>query len=250
VKKSSSGSKAARRTRAKSPRRRRVNSLDQGLLGPAALTATSDRILMSAANLFATLGFAHTSMPAIAKQSGITPGAIYRHFESKAELLMAVVRYALETLPTSVRVLEPAQLDASDLPEFAASYTTPGYKLIRQLSLEVHAAGTRADDAGALLTKVNAESARVISRSISAAQKNGTLDPKLDPDFAAIFFQAMVMGLAHLDTLQPGLIGNQSWHDFVLDRISAVLGFQRPARARPDSSEDPLSSDAAELDSD
>ena len=40
------------------------------------------------------------------------PGAIYRHFESKAQLLMEVVRYALQTLPTSVQVLEPAELDA------------------------------------------------------------------------------------------------------------------------------------------
>jgi AcrR family transcriptional regulator len=243
VKKSSSASKASRQVRANALR-------DRGLVGPSAQTATSDRILMSAANLFATHGFAHTSMPAIAKQSGITPGAIYRHFDSKAQLLMAVVRYALETLPTSVRVLEPAELDASDLPEFAASYTTPGYKLIRQLSLEVHAAGSRARDAKTLLSKVNEESARVISRSISAAQTIGTFDKHLDPDFAAIFFQVMVMGLAHLDTLQPDLIGNQSWHDFILDRVSAVLGFHRPARADPDSNHDPRSSDSAELESD
>ena len=79
----------------------------------SAPATTRDRILSSAMHLFATLGFANTSMPAIAKRSGITPGAIYRHFESKAELLMAVVRSALDTLPTSVRLLEPA---ASILP--------------------------------------------------------------------------------------------------------------------------------------
>ena len=83
-------------------------------------------------------------MPAIAKQSGISPGAIYRHFDSKAQLLVEVVRYALQTLPTSVQLLEPAELDAADLPQFGASYTTPQYKLIRQLSLEIHAAASRA----------------------------------------------------------------------------------------------------------
>ncbi len=202
---------------------------------------------MSAAHLFATHGFANTSMPAIAKQSGITPGAIYRHFDSKAQLLVEVVRYALQTLPTSVRVLEPAELDACELPEFAASYTTPEYKLIRQLSLEIHAAASRARDAKTLLSKVNEESARVISRSISAAQKSGKFDKNLDPDFAAIFLQVTIMGLSHLDTLQPDLIGNQAWHDFILDRVSAVLGFRRPTRANPDSNHNLHSPDSAEV---
>jgi AcrR family transcriptional regulator len=240
VKKSpSSGSKISKRARGKSPP-------IPGLEGATAQTATGDRILISAAQLFATLGFANTSMPAIAKQSGISPGAIYRHFDSKAQLLREVVRYALQTLPTSVQVLEPAELDAADLPEFAASYTTPEYKLIRQLSLEIHAAATRAHDAKTLLAKVDEEAARVISRSISAAQKSGTFDQNLDPNFAAIFFQVMIMGLAHLDTLNPNLIGNQSWHDFILARVSAVLGFRRPATANTGSNHDPISSNNAQ----
>jgi AcrR family transcriptional regulator len=215
-------------------------------MDPSAQTATSDRILVSAAKLFATLGFANTSMPAIAKQSGITPGAIYRHFESKAELLMAVVQYALQTLPTSVQLLEPAELDAADLPQFGASYTTPQYKLIRQLSLEIHAAASRARDVRAILSKVDEQSAQVISRSISAAQESGALDKNLEPYFAAIFFQVMIIGLAHLDTLQPDLIGNRSWHDFVFDRISAVLGFRRPTSTNSDSNHDPVSSNSAD----
>ena len=243
MKKSASGSKA--------PRRARANALPGQPLGnPSAQAATSDRILISAAQLFATHGFAHTSMPAIAKRSGITPGAIYRHFESKAQLLVEVVRYALATLPTSVRVLEPAQLDASDLPEFAASYTTPEYKLIRQLSLEIHDAGSRAHDAMALLSKVNEEAARVISRSVSAAQKSGTVDPNLDPDFAALFLQVTIMGLAHLDTLRPDLIGSRAWHDFILDRVSTLLGFRRPTDPDSDSDRDPCSSNEAEFDPD
>lgn len=243
MKKSASGSSAGKRVRTKALAMHPLNS-------PSTQAATSDRILISAAHLFATHGFAHTSMPAIAKRSGITPGAIYRHFESKAQLLVEVVRYALATLPTSIRVLEPAQLDASDLPEFAASYTTPEYKLIRQLSLEIHAAGSRARDAMDLLSQVNEEAARVISGSIAAAQKGGTVDLDLDPDFAALFFQATIMGLAHLDTLRPDLIGSHAWHDFILDRVSAVLGFRRPEDPASDSDHDPCSSNNAEFDPD
>jgi AcrR family transcriptional regulator len=202
--------------------------------GPHATTksSTSERIVRSAAHLFATLGFANTSMPAIAKRSGITPGAIYRHFESKAELLIAVVRYALETLPTSVRMLEPAQIDASDLPQFAASYTSPGHKLVRQLSLEIHAAASREQNVMKLLTKVNEEAAQATCRSIAAAQNSGQFSAALNPDFTARFFLVMIMGLSHMDTLEPQLIGDAAWHDFVLGRISALLECHPQPRAK------------------
>ena len=205
---------------------------EKGSVAGFPLTSTSDRIVRSATHLFATLGFENTSMPAIAKRSGITPGAIYRHFESKAELLIAVVRYALETLPTSVRVLEPAKIDATELPEFAASYTSPGHKLIRQLGLEIHAAGSREQNVMKLLAAVNEEAAQATSRSIAAAQQTGLFDATLNPDFTARLFLVMIMGLSHMETLEPQLIGDSAWHDFVLERISALLGFLPTAQAK------------------
>src|SRR5271169_5739472 len=59
---------------------------------------TRDRILASAERLFAERGFERVSMPAIAKASGVTAGAIYKHFESKADLLFEVVRSALSSV--------------------------------------------------------------------------------------------------------------------------------------------------------
>ena len=60
---------------------------------------TRERILSAAAHLFAEHGYASTSMPTIAERSGITAGAIYRHFPNKAELLLEVVKRALAALP-------------------------------------------------------------------------------------------------------------------------------------------------------
>jgi AcrR family transcriptional regulator len=203
---------------------------DERLVGTSAETSTSDRILRSATQLFATLGFANTSMPAIAKLSGITQGAIYRHFESKAELLLAVVRHTLQALPTDVWMLEPAKVDATDLPEFVANYVSPGHKLIRQLSLEIHYAASREETAYELLRKVNEEAAQAIRRSIVAAQNSGDFDPTINANFTARFFLVMIMGLSHMDTLEPDLIGDSAWHNFILERLSALVGLQ-PADA-------------------
>ena len=62
---------------------------------------TRERILSAAAHLFAEHGYASTSMPTIAERSGITAGAIYRHFFNKAELLLEVVKRALAALPVT-----------------------------------------------------------------------------------------------------------------------------------------------------
>jgi len=51
---------------------------------------TRERILACAADQFATVGYAATSVRDIARTAGVTVGAIYAHFPSKGRLLAAV----------------------------------------------------------------------------------------------------------------------------------------------------------------
>lgn len=52
---------------------------------------TKTRILETALELFAQSGYLGTSMSDIAKQLGITKGALYKHYESKQEILDCIV---------------------------------------------------------------------------------------------------------------------------------------------------------------
>lgn len=52
---------------------------------------TREMIMEAARNLFVKKGFQHVSMRQIAKELGYTHGAIYYHFENKAELFYALV---------------------------------------------------------------------------------------------------------------------------------------------------------------
>ena len=77
---------------------------------------TRARIMSAAAELFAAQGFDATSTQAIAAASGITVAAIYRHVPSKADLLVAVARHALETTFTETMTdVGPATRSAADL---------------------------------------------------------------------------------------------------------------------------------------
>lgn len=71
--------------------------------GTAATTAgggTRDRLLAAGLRLFAEHGFSAVSVGQIERAVGLVPrrGALYRHFESKDELLEAAVRRHLESV--------------------------------------------------------------------------------------------------------------------------------------------------------
>src|SRR5579862_4425028 len=100
-----------------------------------AIESTRERILASAARLFAENGFERSSMPAIAKASGITAGAIYKHFRSKGELLLEVVKRSFASTPLFMQNTTAGN-DAAALPLLASLYTEPALKPVRQLSIE------------------------------------------------------------------------------------------------------------------
>jgi AcrR family transcriptional regulator len=179
--------------------------------------------LTAAARLFAEHGFARASMPAIAARSGITAGAIYRHFASKADLLLEVVKRALQTLPFSFE-RSSGENDAAILPEVAASLTDPARKLLRQLSLEVHAAARRDKAVRKLLFAYDETAIRRMRDLIEAAQQARKRDTTRDPEFTARALTVFLMGLNHMDTLHPHLVGDRAWREFVAAHVAALIG--------------------------
>ena len=53
---------------------------------------TKERIMEAALELFAQNGYLGTSMNDIAKQLGITKGALYKHYSSKQEILDSITQ--------------------------------------------------------------------------------------------------------------------------------------------------------------
>lgn len=74
--------------------------------------ATSGAILKAARHLFATQGFAATSIDDIAAHAGVKKGAVYHHFEAKEAIFARI----FEELSTELATLIPAATrDASDI---------------------------------------------------------------------------------------------------------------------------------------
>jgi AcrR family transcriptional regulator len=192
--------------------------------------STRGRILGAAERLFAEHGFNSVSMPAIATASGITAGAIYKHFDSKADLFFEVIQHTVQATPV------PPPEGTSDvmyLPSVIATYSTGGLKLLRQLAVEVHSASVKHARVRRLLRRSLDLRIAQIKDTIASAQRAGQLDPALDSEMLASTVMVFTMGLMHVDTVVPRLIDDAKWHDFIKDRVAALLGVPRqPGRAR------------------
>ncbi|HET9193430.1 MAG TPA: TetR/AcrR family transcriptional regulator [Vicinamibacterales bacterium] len=69
---------------------------------PPAGPETRDRILRTAFQLFHEQGFNATGVATIARETGVNPGSLYHFFESKDDLLLAVLAFALDYLGPAV----------------------------------------------------------------------------------------------------------------------------------------------------
>jgi AcrR family transcriptional regulator len=184
---------------------------------------TRSRILASAERLFADRGFAKVSMPLIAKASGITAGAIYKHFDGKEDLFFEVVQRAVQSIPTPAAMDHPFDV-ATDLPRIVASYTAQQMKLLRELAVEVHSASAKHPRIRRLLRHSLTQRIAQMRDVIMEAQKTRRLDPALDAELLATTVLVFVLGLMHLETVAPELVGDAAWHDFVEVRVAALLG--------------------------
>lgn len=76
---------------------------------------TKEKILVAARDIFAKKGFQGATIAEIAKKAGISEGAIYRHFNSKDELLMQCVQPVLQSLLTKMETEIPEVDSLHDL---------------------------------------------------------------------------------------------------------------------------------------
>jgi AcrR family transcriptional regulator len=212
-----------RRTLSAPPETARREPTDKATSKRGEPASTPERILAAAERLFAEHGFGNVSMPQIAKASGITAGAIYKHFDSKADLFFEVIRRTVQAAPTPVASADGAPI-APLIAATAAMYTTARLKRLRQLAVEIHYASAKHPRVGRLLRQSLDRTIADIGNGVANAQRAGELDTALQPELLASAVMAFIMGLMHMETLLPKLVGDAKWHDFVEGRVAALVG--------------------------
>lgn len=171
---------------------------------------TRARILDTAEQVFHEKGVTRTSLADIASRAGVTRGAIYWHFENKADLFQAMCERA--TLPLEAMLSE---IGKEDLDDPLASLRAGCVGVLRQVEEDARCrrvfeimshkcefvdemAGTMARRQGC-----RQDAMALIEDNLAMALKRGQLPAGLDARRAAIGLFAYLDGLIHNWNLMP-----------------------------------------------
>ena len=181
---------------------------------------TRERLLRAAADVFARRGYDGTRVADIAAAADVSNGALYAHFGSKADLLVAALRAHGRRLLAEVLAADPGR-------PIADLFLLVGRRLPRRrdgrgyLIVEALVAARRDEDVARPMRDYVGERADSIAGLVRAAQAGGELDPALSPSALAHFCLLLAMGSA-LVTPDLYAVDEEEW-GALLTRLVAAL---------------------------
>jgi AcrR family transcriptional regulator len=161
----------------------------------ATASETRERLLRAAADVFAGRGYDGTRVADIAEAAGLSNGAMYAYFGSKAELLVGALRAHGRRLLADLIAADPTR-SITDL------LLAAGRSLRRRrdpdgyLVIEALVAARRDEDVAAPMRDYVRERADHLAALVREAQHRGELDPGLPPEAVAHFCLSLAVGTA------------------------------------------------------
>lgn len=195
--------------------------LCMGRIAGVTAEQTRERLLKAAADVFGQRGYDGTRVADIAAAAGVSNGALYAHFSSKAELLAAALRTHGRQLLADLFAADPDQSVTELL--LVIGRTLPQRRdSCGDLVIEGLVAARRDEDVAGSLRDYVSERADWIADLIRVAQAAGEIDERLSPDALAHFCLLLGTGSA-LVTAGMHTVESADWSE-LLGRIVAGLG--------------------------
>jgi AcrR family transcriptional regulator len=193
---------------------------------------TRERLLRAAADVFAQRGYDGTRVADIAAAAGVSNGALYSHFDSKAELLVGALRAHGRRLLAELFVAHPDR-SITDLLLTIGRWLPRRRDASGYLIVEALVAARRDDDVQRLMRDEMTERGNWLGDLVRVAQGDGDLAPDLSPDALAHFCLLLAMGSA-LVTPEMHAVNDDDW-DALLTRVVRALA--RPGERQPTEAE-------------
>lgn len=173
-----------------------------------------EQLIEVATRLFAKSGYEATTTAAIAEAAGVTEPILYRHFDSKQELFVAIVRSVSEL---TMRHWQEIIGDLEDPAEQVRAIAEHFPEHIRTLADAYHVlhgalSTSRDDKVLAVMKEHYAQIERFFVQIIQRGQQAGVFRPQLDPKGPT--WQLIMTGIGYamialnLHTPKPPLIRN------------------------------------------
>lgn len=182
---------------------------------------TRQRLLDAAASVFGRDGFEGARVAQIAEEAGLSVGALYNHYGSKAELLAAVVeRHSAEELGRLLAAGPP--MGVIDLIADQGRRLDHG-PLAAPLLVELITASRRDPDAARILLREVSGREELMAELIRFGQAAGDVVSDVDPAVVARFCLMLGLGSLLLRAMDIPSTDSDAWASFI-NRI--VDGFR------------------------
>jgi AcrR family transcriptional regulator len=192
-----------------------------GRIAGVTAAETRDRLLRAAADVFAERGYDGTRVADIAAAAGVSNGALYSHFASKAELLVDALRTHGRRELAEMFAADPSQ-SVTDLLLVIGRRLSRSCDTRGNLLVEALVAARRDEDVARPMHDYVGERADWLADLMRVAQASDEIDPELSPDALAHFCLLLAMGSA-LITPELHAVRAKDWAA-LLSRIVAGLG--------------------------
>ena len=192
-------------------------------MGPiAGVTAeeTHERVLGSAARVFARKSYDGASIADIASEAGVSSGAIYAHFASKAELFAATLyAHGAHQLERLLALGGTGSVIADLLRErgVALAHRDPEDG---SLLVEAIVAAKRHPEVAALLISQFADRESRFAELLRAGQRDGSVDGRLHPSAVARFVTMLVLGSVLVSAMDLPAVDRDEWSDLIVDLVA------------------------------
>ncbi|HLM64065.1 MAG TPA: helix-turn-helix domain-containing protein [Acidimicrobiales bacterium] len=177
---------------------------------------TRAKLLAAAAQVFAEHGYDGARVGEIARRAGLTTGAIYAHYGTKAELLAEAVR--THSPDELAGLYESGAIDLLSALRLAGRRLTETDDTEQSLVLEALAGGRRDAEVARLLCHGIAQRERLFALALRRARAAGQVDATVSPEAVArlctmLAIGGLAVGSLALDDIDPG-----EW-EAVVDRL-------------------------------
>jgi AcrR family transcriptional regulator len=191
-----------------------------GRIAGVTATETRERLLRAAADVFAERGYDGTRVADIAAVAGVSNGAMYAHFSSKAELLTGALRAHGRRLLADLFATDPDR-SITDLLLVIGRWLPRRRDVRCYLIVEALVAARRDEDVARPMRDYIGERADWLAELMRVAQADGEIDTTLSPVALAHLCLLLSMGSA---LITPGLhpVDDEGW-TALLGRIVAAL---------------------------
>jgi len=176
----------------------------------AYLEARRQEILEAAVTCFTRKGFHQTTMDDICEEAELSPGAVYRYFTSKDEIIQAAARQG-QDLDLQQWIEEEVER-SDDFLKLIEMFTRISYQryeqgeaimMIMKLRLRAWAEALQNPEVRQEVLKRWETQLALTAQMVRQAQELGQINPDLDPDAAARVMQAIGDGLTLQRTIDP-----------------------------------------------